>query len=156
MTNTSALLKTLRSMTEAEYVGVVTEAARKQYPELSAPRAFAKVFEDPGPEGKAIRAAWAITKGQSIVGADSAELDYRAKPRSRGVRGGPLTEDETDEADSEIMDDALEELDALAEKERRRNPGMTKAAAFAKVYCDPQHAHLAKRERSQSLRKLYR
>ena len=56
----------------------------------------------------------------------------------------PVADDDDDD------DDALEELNRLAEKERRRENGMTKAAAFAKVYCDPANAKLAQRERAQN------
>ncbi len=44
----------------------------------------------------------------------------------------------------------LDELNALAEQERRRNPGMSKALAFSKVYTDPANAALAQRERRQN------
>jgi hypothetical protein len=52
MTSTATLLKTLRSMTESEFTMVITKAAKQQHPELPPARAFAAVFEDPGPRAE--------------------------------------------------------------------------------------------------------
>jgi hypothetical protein len=51
-------------------------------------------------------------------------------------------------ADEPSDDDALDELETLAAEERRRNPKLSKAQAFAKVYTDPANARLASRERA--------
>jgi hypothetical protein len=44
----------------------------------------------------------------------------------------------------------MAELNDLAEQKRRRNPGMTKAVAFSKVYTDPENASIVRRERAQN------
>jgi hypothetical protein len=64
------------------------------------------------------------------------------------AKAQPVADDDDDERDDE--DDALEELDELAAEERRRNPGMSKAVAFSKVYTDPANARLAQRELMQN------
>jgi hypothetical protein len=45
---------------------------------------------------------------------------------------------------------ALAELNKLAKALRQRQPGLTEAAAFAKVYSDPSNFELAKRERLEN------
>lgn len=54
---------------------------------------------------------------------------------------------------AENVDDpenALDELESLAEEQRRRSPEMSKAQAFAKVYTDPANVRLAIAERRQN------
>ena len=53
------------------------------------------------------------------------------------LAAGALDEPSEDDDDE---DDALEELNELAAEERRRNPKLTKQAAFTKVYTDPANA----------------
>ncbi len=127
MTSTARILKNLRSMGEAEFVKIVTDHARTVHPTLTKEQAFTKVFTAADSEGQAIRRCWLIAKGQDIA-------------------SGPLDEPITDDDDA----DALDELNELAEQERRRNPGMSKAVAFTKVYTDPANAALAQRERRQN------
>jgi hypothetical protein len=134
MNSTERILKNLRSMTEAEFTAIVTRVAKLQHPELSAARAFAKLFEDPGPEGVAIRKCWQIAK--------AANDEY-----------SPMLDPDNDEADDDD-ESALDELNALAEQERRKNPKLSKAQAFTRVFVDPSNAALAKRERMQSMRKI--
>jgi hypothetical protein len=38
---------------------------------------------------------------------------------------------------------------------RQRDPALSREQAFAAVYCDPQHAHLQKRERRAAMKRLY-
>jgi hypothetical protein len=138
MESTTRILKNVRSMGEAEYTRIVTNYAKQQYPELTRERAFAKVFEAPDGEGRAIRTAWLIAKGGSIA---SGPLDAdEAGDEGRGVVADALD----DEAD------ALAELERLTVEVRRRDPSLTKAQAFAKVYQDPDNARLAQRERMQN------
>jgi hypothetical protein len=119
-------------MDESTFVKIVTRAARAQYPALSGPQAFTKLFCDDSPEGESVRAAHAIVKRAAIGGAAVDETP----PEEGDV--------ETDDAD------ALEELERLAAAERRRNPNLSKAVAFTKVYTDPANVALAKRERAQN------
>ncbi len=58
-------------------------------------------------------------------------------------------ERDDDERDDDELD-PLEILDMLAERLRRREPSLTKAQAFAKVYQDPANAALAKIERERN------
>jgi hypothetical protein len=115
--------KTLREVGEAGFTKMIERYAKTVYPELSTPRAFAKVFEEDSAEGRAIRRCWQTSK--------------------QGATAEPSNEDEDG-------DDALDELEQLAAEERKRNPGMSKAVAFSKVYTDPANASLASRERKQN------
>jgi hypothetical protein len=149
--STETILKNLKAMGEHEFVRVVTKAAKAQYPQLPAAVAFTKLFTSDDSEGAAIRAAWLISKG--VVDADGPEAQYM-RTRTRGVAGGALDPDEVaDEAEDE-QDDALDALNELAAQERRRNPKLSKAQSFAKIYVDPSNARLAQRERAQSRRRL--
>ena len=119
MDSTTRIEKNLRAMGEHEYVRIVGDYAKRLYPDLSRERAFAKVFEAPDAEGAAIRKCWQLSKQ-----GDSDEV-----------------------AAAEDDESALDELNALAEQERRRS-GTTKAVAFAKVYVA--NPELAARERRQN------
>jgi hypothetical protein len=119
MDSTTRILKNVSSMGELEYTRIISDYAKTVYPSLSRERAFAKVFEDPDSIG--IRRLWQVAKGQVV--ADE-----------------PNDDDEADDTD------ALDELNKLAEQERRRS-GTSKAVAFSKVYCDPANVELVKRER---------
>ena len=66
-----------------------------------------------------------------------------ADRKGQGIAAGAL--DEPSEDDDE--NDALDELKTLAAEERRRNPKLSKARPFTKVYTDPANAKLAQRER---------
>jgi hypothetical protein len=134
MSSTQRILKNVSEMSEAQYTRIVTDYARKQYPTLTKERAFCKVFEDPSAEGVAIRRAWRISKG-----------DEHVNP----LGGGEVEDDEADEAG-----DPLDKLERLAAEERRRNPKLSKAQSFARVYVDPANVALAKAERRQSMRKI--
>ena len=120
--------KTLRSVGEAGFTKMVEKYAKTVHPTLTREQAFTKVFTSDDDEGRAIRRAWQIAKGQ-------------------GIPAGAL--DEPSEDDDE-EGDALDELNELAAEERRRNPGMSKAVAFSKIYTDPANAKLAQRERRQN------
>lgn len=120
--NMDRIEKDLRSMGEAAYTKIVTDFAKKQFPELSREQAFSKVFCAEDAEGQAIRRCWQIAKQGDADEVAAAEDD----------------------------ENALDELNALAEQERKRNPGMTKAQSFAKVYTDPANSELARAERQQN------
>jgi hypothetical protein len=82
------------------------------------------------PEGETLRRACQIIEGTAIM-----------QPRSVG--GLTATQDAADQDDSE----AANQLERLAEEQRRRAPEMSKAQAYAKVYEDPSNLHLAMAER---------
>ena len=62
---------------------------------------------------------------------------------------GPHNDDEAADEAEGVEDDALEELEELAQQERRRCPQLSKQQAFTKVYTDPANAKLAQRERAR-------
>jgi hypothetical protein len=132
MNDTQTILKNLRSMGEHQFSKILGDYARQVHPTLPAAVAFAKIFTEDSPEGIAIRRAWLISKGQGLAATSA------------------LDESDVDDANDEIEGGALERLEELAAEERRRNPGMSKAAAFSKVYIDPANARLAQRERQQN------
>ena len=119
--------KTLRAVGEHGFVKMVERYGKTVHPELSAAAAFTKVFTADDEAGAAIRRAWLVSK-----------------------QGAPLDDDEAAEEAEGVEDDALEELEELARDERRRNPKLTKAQAFTKVFTDPANAKLAQRERAQN------
>jgi hypothetical protein len=93
-------------------------------PNESAAQAFTRVFTEETEQGRAIRKFWAIAKN-----------------------GKAADVSDDDEADDETRD-AMEELETLTAQERKRNPRLSKAQAFAKVYSD--NPELAARERLQN------
>jgi hypothetical protein len=108
---------------------VLEPYARNKYPALRLGTAIAKVLSE---EREVARAYSAVHSAYY--------------PAYAVAKAQPVVDDDDDEDDA----DALEELERLAEQERRRTNGMTKAAAFSKVYCDPANARLAQRERTQN------
>jgi hypothetical protein len=125
--NMDRMTKNVRAMGEHAYTAIVQKyASGNRLPNETAAQAFTRVFTEDSDEGRAIRKFWQISK--------------------QGMPAEPSDDDERDGDDS----DALEELNRLAEAERRRENGMSKAAAFTKIYCDPANARLAQRERAQN------
>jgi hypothetical protein len=143
---------TIRSLGEHGFTRVIQKYADTvRLPNETSAQAFNRVFTSDDAEGQAIRKCWQIAKGTVV--ADSSERQYGLGD-SIGVESGPLDPDEYDGADERITDDANADamalLERLADKLRQRNPGMSKAQSFTRVYTDPQYAHLAKRERAQN------
>jgi hypothetical protein len=66
----------------------------------------------------------------------------------------PLS-DEEEERLVDQSEDAIDELEKLARAAHARDPSRTKEQWFAKYYCDPQYASLARAERMSSMKKLY-
>jgi hypothetical protein len=124
-TNMQNMDKTLREVGEHGFTKMVEKYAKTVHPTLTREQAFTKVFTEDNDEGRAIRRAWQISKGQ-------------------GIAAGALDEPSQDDDEE---GDALDDLNALAAEERRRNPKLTKAQAFTKAYTDPANAQLAQRER---------
>ena len=118
------MTKNVRAMGEAEYTRIVTDYAKRLHPDLSRERAFNKVFTADDDAGQAIRKMWQVSKEGDL--------------ESDGRDGEPSVEDD---------EDAMEELEELAEQERRRS-GTSKAVAFTKVY--EANPELAARERRQN------
>lgn len=139
------ITKALRAAGEVEFTKMVTRYAKSVHPDLSAPQAFSKVFLDDSDEGRAIRWAWATSKG--VVPADSADREY-GSPASRGYTSEALDDDEAADEGEGVVDDALEELEELAADAKRRDPRLSKAQSFAKAYAD--NPELAAKERRQN------
>jgi hypothetical protein len=103
-------------ITEHELTGLIVDAAKREYPDLSDAQAFAKAFGAAGPNGDTLRRAIAITK--QVNGDDDNDDDAAA---------------------------ALEELHRLADAHHRKHPELTPEGAFARVFADPRNAALAHR-----------
>jgi hypothetical protein len=116
-------------MGEIAFVKIITDHARTLHPTLTREQAFTKLFTSDDAEGQAIRKCWLIVKSQ-------------------GLASGPLDETEVSETADGEDDDALAELNDLAEHERRRNPRLSRAQSFAKVYAA--NPELAAKERRQN------
>ena len=117
--------KTLREVGEAGFTKMVEKYAKTVHPTLTKSRRSRKVFTEDSDEGRAIRRAWQISKGQ-------------------GIAAGALDEPSEDDDDE---GDALDELKELAAEERRRNPKLTKQARSRRSTRDPANASIAQRER---------
>ena len=62
MDSSTRIEKNLRAMGEAAYTKIVTDYAKKQFPELTREQAFSKVFTAEDAEGQAIRRCWQLAK----------------------------------------------------------------------------------------------
>jgi hypothetical protein len=137
---------TLREVGEHGFSAMVQKYADSvRRPNETQAQAFNRVFSADDAEGLAIRKCWRISKG--VVPADAAEREY-GRGRSVGYASGALDDDEAAEEAEGVEDDALEELEELAADERKRNPRLSKAQAFAKAYSA--HPEIAARERRQN------
>ena len=126
MSNPQLFTKAVADLGEHKYTAIIKQyASNNKLPNETASQAFTRIFLEDSAQGAAIRKFWQISKGQGIAA---------------GVLDEP-SEDDDEEGD------ALDELNELAAEERRRNPKLSKAQAFTKVYVDPANAKLAQRER---------
>jgi hypothetical protein len=131
--------KTLREVGEHNFTRMIEKyAATVRQPNETKEQAFVRVFTADDEEGQALRKCWRISK----QGVPVAEPDEEAVADEE--------EADKDEKEDEDARSALEALNELAAEERRRNPKLTKAQAFAKAYQDPANARLAQRERQQN------
>ena len=112
-------------LSHPEFDGYLARYSANMHPALHVGNAIAKVLAEESPVARAYQAVHSFYKAEPVV-----------------------DDDEDDDTD------ALEELERLAEQERRRENGMSKAQAFTKVFTDPANAKLAQRERRQSLAKM--
>ena len=124
--------------THPEFDDFLGRYARNKFPALHVGTAIAKVLAEETPVARAYQAVHSFFKAEPAVG-DEDEEDVADEE-----------EEDKDEKEDEDARSALEELNELAEQERRRENGMSKAQAFAKVYTDPANAKLAQRERWQN------
>jgi hypothetical protein len=114
-------------LTEHELTALIVEQAKIDRPVMSDAQAFAKAFGSASPAGETLRRAVAIAKG--------APAPQPASDDDDGIGDGA---------------DALAELERHAERLRAAQPSLSFQQAFARVYSDPQHAHLVRRERRQN------
>ena len=121
------MTKTLREVGEAGFTQMIEKYAKTVHPTLTKEQAFTKVFTELTTT-KAVRSA---ARTRSPSKARSMTTRPRTRPRaSRTTRS--------------------KNWKSLPQQERRRNPTLTKAQAFTKVYTDPANAKLAQRERVQN------
>jgi hypothetical protein len=114
------------SISEPELVGLITAHAKRLHPGLSADQAFARVFGAQNEEGATLRKAVSVVKGFTATLA-------------------PLSTDgRADEGD------AIDQLNALVEEQRKRSPFKSTAQLFAAVYTDPANRELVQKEREQA------
>ena len=118
------------SISEFELTSLIVEQAKAEHPDLTDAAAFSKAFGAASPAGETLRRAVAVAKGASAPTPASDDHD-----RDRDIGGGA---------------DALAELERHAERLRAAQPALSFEQAFARVYSDPQHAHLVRRERRQN------
>ena len=107
------------TISEHELTALIVEYAKAEHPDMSDAQAFSKMFGSASPAGEILRRAVAIAKGAPAHDDDD-------------IGGGA---------------DAMAELTRHAERLRAAQPSLTFQQAFARVYSDPQHAHLVRRER---------
>jgi hypothetical protein len=135
--------------THSEFDRKVLEPyARNKFPALHPGAAIAKVLSEEIPVAKAYETVHAASYPDAVAKAQPGVGD----PDEEDV--ADEEEEDKDEKEDEDARSALEELNALAEQERRRTSGMSKAVAFSRIYTDPSNAALVRRERRQSLAKM--
>ena len=119
------------TISEHKFTAAVTDYAKAQaLPGESSAKAFSRIFAGDDDVGLVLRKAHQIVKATMTL-----------TPTYVGA---------TEATDVNDPTDALEQLQALAERLRASMPALSKAQAFAKVYSDPANAALALRERSQN------
>jgi hypothetical protein len=127
------------ALTEAEFTKMVHDHAQRDRRTGETPdQAFARCFTANTPEGLDFRRAHAIVKNFPNV--------MTVQPLVSGGVPGPDTRGRA----STLEDDALAQLQQLAEEQRRRSPELTIAQAFARVYAAPENATLVAAERMQN------
>jgi hypothetical protein len=114
---------------------VLEPYARNKYPALHVGSAIAKILSEEREISKAYEAVHAASYPNAVA---------KAQP----VADDDEDDDEDDERNGDNGDDALAELEEQAREERRRNPKLSKAQAFTKIYTDPSNAALVRRERA--------
>jgi hypothetical protein len=115
------------TISEHELTALIVEYAKAEHPDMSDAAAFSKAFGAASPAGETLRRAVAIAKG--------APAPSPAHDDDDDIGGGA---------------DAMAELTRHAERLRAAQPSLSFQQAFARVYSDPQHAHLVRRERRQN------
>jgi hypothetical protein len=117
------------SISQDELVEAATKIAHARFPHLDPVRAFARVYEDQGAEGLALRKAINVAKASAF------QVFYGAAMQPTQTVGDTS---------------AYAELMAKAAEYRKAHPELTEAQAFAKIYEDPANLKIAKRERVES------
>ena len=121
------------AVTEQEFTAAVTDYAKaRALPGETPDAAFARVFTANDDVGLTLRKACAIIKNTTLM------------PIMPVSVGGDAATNVND------PEDALAQLQALAERMRASSPALSKAQAFAKVFQDPANAALAAAERRQN------
>lgn len=121
------------AFTEEEFTKAVGDyAQRDRRANETREQAFSRVFTGDDDVGMVLRKACQIVKNSTLM------------PITPVSVGGDAATDVDD------PEDALAQLQALAERLRASSPALSKAQAFAKVFQDPANAALAARERSEN------
>jgi hypothetical protein len=126
------------SITEHEFTEMLTEQAKREYPELSPAQAFEKLFTAPTAVGEMLRQAHSITKTAG------AAPYFDLKPMFVGGE------------DARDVDDPAKAIAQLKELGRQKWPTESEAEQFARAFTDPANAKLAaKAHRRPSATTLY-
>jgi hypothetical protein len=110
-------------ISEFEITKLIQEAASRAYPELKPAVGFTKIYED----SVLLRQAVAVCKTFHVTAG-----------APRAAAGGT------------VSGSALDELLSKAAELKKREPGLTPAQAFARVYSAPENVEIAKRERAEN------
>ncbi|HEV2550797.1 MAG TPA: hypothetical protein VGU20_26025 [Stellaceae bacterium] len=122
------------AFTEVEFTKMVHDHAQADRRSGETPaQAFARCFNADTADGVAIRKAHAVIK------------NFPAMMVTKPTQVGGAAATDVDNAT-----DALEQLQRLAEEQRRRSPELTIEQAFARVYAATENAELANAERLQN------
>lgn len=148
------------TFSEAEVTEMLTAVARKAHPDLKPEQAFAKLYSAQSPDGELMRRATMAARDAQFASrtASKAGSTFHAGGDGYFYGGGEpgratLAPRVAGGADARAINNprkALDQLKALADEQRRQNPTLSEAGAFARVYADPKNKDLAARERAEN------
>jgi hypothetical protein len=123
-------------ISERELTLMATGTAMNRLPGLTDAAAFAKVYGDPrmSDEARAFWDAIGVIRGTLAPDEDEEESDERGE----------------DEEEEENGESAYDEVQREAAKLRKRDPSLSEAQAFARIYENPANVALRKRERAEN------
>jgi len=132
-------------VSEHDLTAAATRYAKSLYPDLTAPAAFAKLYEADQSlrEATAVAKSWPMPMSLEPMVATGASGFPSTRMRSGS---SPGRGDDSGDVDAVGVSDAYEQLVKLAEQQRRN--GESSSQAFERVYLDPANKHLAEAERS--------
>jgi hypothetical protein len=144
-------------VSEAEVTALLTAVAKKSHPDLPPDVAFAKAYSAQTPDGELMRRTTQAARDAGFLSKVGGSTPHFLAGADDGPRGTPgratLAPRVTGGRPATAVDNprsALDELQKLVDAQRKANPELTEAGAFARVYEDPKNAKLAARERAEN------